>query len=60
MDIHEGNEVTWTEWGRTWTGVVKRVSLVHVLVQPTLPKGTAGWIKTELVTKVEEREALRG
>lgn len=58
-DIRIGDTVTWHE-GRMWRGVVLNKGLIHCRVQPTDPPGTANWIATAKLTRVEtEREAVR-
>lgn len=57
--IQEGDTVEWTEYGRLWRGEVVRVGVLHTLVRPIAPPGSAGWIAKAKLTRVE-REAVQG
>lgn len=54
-----GDVVEWTEGNRRWRGKVLQLSVIHARVQPTDPPGTADWILTSKLTRVE-REAVQG
>lgn len=60
MNIDVGDTVTWTEHTHTWIGVVVRVGTIHSLVRPIQPPGTANWMLTSKLTKIDEREVERG